>query len=66
MFEPLASTQLPASPSAGILTLDHLTSSGVAAIALEESVPGRLSSIVSARVVEMICNFAKWRSLSPL
>jgi len=34
MFEPPASAQLPASPSMGILTLDHLTSSRVAAAGL--------------------------------
>ena len=54
-FEPLASTQLPAWPSAGISALDHLTSSGVAAAGLEvEIVLNGISSKVSAKAATAI------------
>jgi len=43
--EPLASTQLPALPSVGILTLDHLTSSGAATAGVRGEIePSRHSS----------------------
>jgi hypothetical protein len=67
MFEPLASTQLSVLPSVGILTLDHLTSSGVAAAgSVGEIMPSRLSSKASAETKTKLFVFAIWQILALL
>ena len=49
--EPSASTQLPASPSVGILTLDHLTSSGEAMAGLVGAEKDRLKDKINPSAV---------------